>query len=97
VSNNSSIVACVFVAVVTCFAEPLRNNDMAIFTEPLLSNDRGYTYRHRMIRGIYEARLWDAFRCRNIHVRATFHKVWFKYSEVNTQIHRQHGDRISLL
>jgi hypothetical protein len=52
------------------------------------------------MRGIYEVRCWDGLRCHNIHTK--YHKAWFSHSKVDggggdTQRHRQHCDRISLL
>jgi hypothetical protein len=68
-----------------------------VFTEPLLSNDRGiHIQTHRLIRGIYEVRRWDGLRCHDI--RTKFNKDYFRYLEVERgiQTHREHGDLISL-
>jgi hypothetical protein len=47
VSNNSSIVACVFVTAVTFLPSRCLATIRGFYrTEPLPSNDRGYTYRH---------------------------------------------------
>jgi hypothetical protein len=40
-SNNSSILACVFVTDVNVSTEPLPSYDRGIFTEPLPSNNKG--------------------------------------------------------
>jgi hypothetical protein len=51
----------------------------------------------RLMGGIYEVRRWDILRCSNIHTK--FHENCFRHSKVNrgnSQIHRQHGDRINL-
>jgi hypothetical protein len=48
--------------------------------------------------GIYEVWRSDEFRCHDVHTE--FHKDWFGHSKVDggeSQTHRQHGDRISLL
>jgi uncharacterized C2H2 Zn-finger protein len=64
-------------------------------TEPLPSNDRGYTWtdgRDVLIR------LFRCLRCRDICTK--FHKDWFRHSEVNrghTHTHTQERDLISLL
>jgi hypothetical protein len=68
--------------------------------EPLPSNVRGgmNIQTHRLMGGIYDVRRWDELRCRDIHTK--FHKDLFRHSKVDrgdTQIQRQHGDRISLL
>jgi hypothetical protein len=60
-SDNSSIAACVFVAAVTVFTEPLPSNDSVIFTEPLSNNDREYTYTQTVGR-IYEVRRSQGLR-----------------------------------
>jgi hypothetical protein len=58
-----------------------------------------YIYRtRRLMGGIYEVHHWDGLRCHDIHTRSR--KDWLRHSNVNggdTQTHRQHGDRISLL
>jgi hypothetical protein len=63
--------------------------------EPLPSNDTGI---HIQMGGLYEVRRWDGMSCHDIHTK--FNKDWIGHSEVNredTQLYRQHGDRISLL
>jgi hypothetical protein len=85
-SNNSSVVACVFVAVVT------------FSLSRCLATVGRYTYRHRLIRGIYKVRGWDVLKCHDIHTKSN--KDWVRHSKVNrehTQTYRQHGDSISLL
>jgi hypothetical protein len=84
-SNSSSIVAYVFVVAIT------------FFTEPLPSNEREYTYRHRLTGGIFEVRRWYGFRCHDIHTK--FYKDWFSHSKVgdDSLTPRRRGDRISLL
>jgi hypothetical protein len=70
-----------------------------VFTEPLPSNDGGiHIQTHRLMGGIYKVLRWDGLRCHDIHTK--FHKDWFGHSEINkgdTQTHRQHYDRISLV
>jgi hypothetical protein len=83
---DNSIVACVFVTEVTFL--PSR----------CLATIQGYTYRHTDWWEGFLLGRWDGLRCRDI--RTKFHKDWFRRSKVNkgdTQTHRQHGDRISLL
>jgi hypothetical protein len=46
-----------------------------------LSTIWGYTYRHRLMGGIYEVRRRDGLRCYDIHIK--FHNVWFRRSEVD--------------
>jgi hypothetical protein len=59
-SNNSSIVACVFVAAET------------FLTSRCLATRGEYTQTHRLMGKIYEVRRWDGLRCHDIHT--TFHK-----------------------
>jgi hypothetical protein len=68
------------------------------FSGSLRSNDREYTYRHRLMRGIYEVRRWDGLGSHAVHAKC--YKVWFSHSKVNRGVihrHRQNGDHISLL
>jgi hypothetical protein len=59
-SNNSSIVAYIFVA---------------SFTEPFPSNDKGIQIQtQRLMERIYEVRRWDGLRCHDIYTK--FHKDW---------------------
>jgi hypothetical protein len=51
-----------------------------------------------MMGGIYEVRRLDGLRCHNVHTKV--YEDWLEHSKVDrgdTQTHRQHGDRISLL
>jgi hypothetical protein len=53
-----------------------------IYTEPLLSNDKGlHIQTHRQMGGIYEVRRLDGLRCHDIHTK--FDKDWFRHSKVN--------------
>jgi hypothetical protein len=53
-ASDSSIVACVFVAMVTFLPSHFPTNDKGIFTEPLPSNDRGiHVQTHRLMGQIY--------------------------------------------
>jgi hypothetical protein len=89
----------VFVATRTCLpSHCLAMKGRIHFTEPLPSNDRRDTQTPRLMGGTYEVCCWDGDRCHDIHIE--FHKNWFGHSEVNmgnSQTHRQHGYRISLL
>jgi hypothetical protein len=85
-SNKSSIVAYVFVA-----AE-------MFLPSRCLATVVIHRQTHRPMGGIYEVRRWDGLRYRDMHTK--FHKDWFRHSNLDrgdTQAHRQHGDRISLL
>jgi hypothetical protein len=68
-----------------------------VFTEPLPSKHKGYTYRHILMGGTYEVRHWDGLRCHGIHTK--FYRDWFLHSIVyrkeltDTQT-AQHGDLI---
>jgi hypothetical protein len=59
----------------------------------------GYTYRHRLMGGIYEIHYWDELKCHDIHT--DLHKDWFRHSKVGggiyIQTHRQEGDLINVL
>jgi hypothetical protein len=78
VSNYSSIVACI-----RCCGN--------VFTEPLSSNNMGYTYRHRLIGGIYEVHHWDWLRCHDI---PRFTKVgWGVQKLIVWDTNTQHEDR----
>jgi hypothetical protein len=57
-SNNPPVVAHVFVAAVTF----LPSRCLAT-----------YTYRHKLMGGIYEVRRWDGLMCHHIHTK--FHKI----------------------
>jgi hypothetical protein len=85
-SNNFSIVAPVFIAAVTF----LPNRFLATIGR--------CTYRHTLMSTIYEERRSGGLRCHDMHTK--LYKDWFTHSKVergNTQIHRQHGDHISIL
>jgi hypothetical protein len=63
--------------------QPFPSNDTGIFTESsrCLATIRGYTYRHRLMRGIISLGRWDGLRCRDKSTK--FHKDWFGRSRVN--------------
>jgi hypothetical protein len=85
-ASKNSIVACIH-----CRGK--------VFTDPLPSTDRGiHVQTYRLMGGIYEVCRWNRLRCHDMHTE--FHKDWYRHSKVNwgdSQTHRQHGDRISLL
>jgi hypothetical protein len=70
-----------------------------VLTEALPSNVRAINIEtHRQNGGMYEVCRSDRLRCHDIHTK--FYIDWFRHSKVDrwdTQTHRQHGDRISLL
>jgi hypothetical protein len=72
-SNNYSIVACVFVAVVTFLP------NRCIATIGVHINTR------RLMGGIYGVRRSDWLSCHGIH--AKFHKDWLRHSEIDTGGH----------
>jgi hypothetical protein len=58
---------CVFFAAETC--SPSRC---------LATIGRIHIQTHRLMRRMYEARLWDGLRCHDMHTK--FHKYWFRHS-----------------
>jgi hypothetical protein len=68
-SNNSPIVACVFVAAV-----------MFLLSRCLATIGGIHIQTHKLMRGIYEVSRWDGPRCHDIHTK--FHKDWFRHSKV---------------
>jgi hypothetical protein len=59
-----------------------------VFTETLPSNERRYTYEHRLMGGI-----WDGLRCHNIHT--VFENDWLRHSRVNGGDTQTHSEMIS--
>lgn len=49
------------------------------FTEPLSSNDKRCTYRHRLVRGFSKVCRWCGFRYHDIATK--YHKGWFTHSK----------------
>jgi hypothetical protein len=62
--------ACVFVAAVTFFSDPLPSNDRGIHIQT-----------HRLMGRIYEVRLRDGLRCHKTHTK--LHKDWLRHSKLN--------------
>jgi hypothetical protein len=62
------------------FTEKLPTNDKGFSLSRCLASIREYTYRHRLMRGIYEVWRWDGIRCHDVHTR--FLKDWFRHSKV---------------
>jgi hypothetical protein len=58
-----------------------------VFTEQFSSNNMGYTYRHRLMVGIYETRACNRFKCLTYitNFMKPF-KIWWK--DTQTQIHK---------
>jgi hypothetical protein len=78
-SNNSFIVAC----------NRCHGN---VSTEPLPSNDVAiHIQTHRLIRGIYEVRRWDGFKCHDI--RTNLAKNRFRHSRL---IHHEESTSLFL-
>jgi hypothetical protein len=80
------------------FTEPLPSDNRYIFTEPLPNNERNIQ-THKIMGGIYVIRHWDGLMCHDIHTILI--KIVSGIRKLigggNSQAHRQHGDRISLL